>query len=250
MMRDMAAEEWTTREHGSCYLERADENPRRSEGESVLLELVPRGARRVLDLGPGDGRLLARLLLEVARDGAPRRRQASRRRLARPASGRARLSAMSRAVENVEPPPALARVGNPILKALLRSPLAPLLGERLVILGVTGRRSGRLIEVPVGQHEVDGTMTVIAGGRWKRNLRGGAPVQLWLRGRRRTGRGELVEDPDAVARALRILLEREGLGDARKLGLKLNEQRLPTVQELRAATEGHKDLVRIALDPA
>ena len=46
------------------YLERADEFPRRAEGESVLLAHVAPGVRRVLDLGTGDGRLLALLRRE------------------------------------------------------------------------------------------------------------------------------------------------------------------------------------------
>lgn len=57
----MASEEWTTAAHVDRYLERADAFPRRAEGERALLEQVPIGARRVLDVGTGDGRLLALL---------------------------------------------------------------------------------------------------------------------------------------------------------------------------------------------
>ncbi len=63
----MAGEEWTTAEHANRYLAMADDVPHRAEGEGVLSEQVPRDARRILDLGTGDGRLLAFLLVDRPR---------------------------------------------------------------------------------------------------------------------------------------------------------------------------------------
>ena len=57
----MGAEGWSDAEHALSYLSRADTLPHRAEGEAVLLEQVVTGTRRVLDLGTGDGPLLALL---------------------------------------------------------------------------------------------------------------------------------------------------------------------------------------------
>jgi len=60
----MASEEWATAEHALRYLSRADALPHRTEGEAVLLDHVPASTRRILDLGTGDGRLLALLKID------------------------------------------------------------------------------------------------------------------------------------------------------------------------------------------
>src|SRR5690349_8611878 len=79
---------WTDAEHALSYLSRADKVPHRTEGEATLLELVPRDARRILDLGTGNGRLLALLKIDrphaeaVALDFSPAMLAAARERFA------------------------------------------------------------------------------------------------------------------------------------------------------------------------
>ena len=53
---------WTSAEHAQRYLAIAYQIPRRAEGEAALLECVPAGTRRLLDLGSGEGRLIGMLL--------------------------------------------------------------------------------------------------------------------------------------------------------------------------------------------
>ncbi len=80
--------EWATADHALAYLARADAIPHRTEGEATLLELVPRDVQRMLDLGTGDGRLLALLKIDraqaqaLALDFSPTMLQAARQRFA------------------------------------------------------------------------------------------------------------------------------------------------------------------------
>ncbi len=59
--------EWTRPEHALAYLERMQDIPHRSAGEATLLSEIPVTSRRILDLGCGNGHLLA-LALEHCPD--------------------------------------------------------------------------------------------------------------------------------------------------------------------------------------
>jgi tRNA (cmo5U34)-methyltransferase len=59
---------WRSAEHALDYLRYADSIPHRVEGEAALLEFIPAGPKRILDLGSGAGRLLA--LVKSARPHA------------------------------------------------------------------------------------------------------------------------------------------------------------------------------------
>jgi SAM-dependent methyltransferase len=78
--------EYVTAEHALKYLARAGRIPHRTEGEAVLLEFIPKQVGRILDLGTGDGRLLALLRIDrhdaqgVALDFSPTMLDAARKR--------------------------------------------------------------------------------------------------------------------------------------------------------------------------
>jgi tRNA (cmo5U34)-methyltransferase len=82
----MSVNLWTSTEHALDYLGRADSIPHRVEGESILLECIPSTIKRVLDLGTGDGRLLALVKLAhpdvtaIAIDFSPAMLEAASRR--------------------------------------------------------------------------------------------------------------------------------------------------------------------------
>jgi hypothetical protein len=97
------------------------------------------------------------------------------------------------------------RLANPFVAMLLRSPLHGLMSADVMLLTVTGRRSGRRYSMPVSYLR-DGDRVRCFTGRemtlW-RNLRGGAEVTLQIAGVERRGRAEAVaDDAERIERAL------------------------------------------------
>jgi hypothetical protein len=122
------------------------------------------------------------------------------------------------AVQDATPSEAFLRVFNPVLRFLLRSRLAPLLGG-FALASFHGRRTGRPYEVVVTWHELDGQVYVVTPARWRANFAAGAPLGIRHRGVHVPGTGLLETDPRVVADVMNRLLDR---GEpARAFALKL-----------------------------
>jgi hypothetical protein len=83
------------------------------------------------------------------------------------------------------------RTANPFVRAVLGSPLHPLLSRGLALITVTGNRTGRRYTFPVGYRREGNRVTVNVGWperkRWWRNLRDGGRVEMRIRGQRYQG---------------------------------------------------------------
>lgn len=158
----------------------------------------------------------------------------------------------SPAVQRAIPPWIVTRLGNPVLAWLLRGPRrSSRIGQGLLLIHVTGRRSGRVYSTPVAYHrQADGSLLVLTSSTWRVNLRGEpTPVTLTLLGRQAAATALLQEDPVAVAQVYQRLIEEQGLAKAgRRLGIKINVERVPTHEELvEAVQREHLSVLHLAL---
>jgi deazaflavin-dependent oxidoreductase (nitroreductase family) len=152
-------------------------------------------------------------------------------------------------VRSSVPSPRVLRVIKPFVSMILRSLLHRLLSSRVLLLTFTGRKTGKEFTIPVGYTREGETLTLFSSRGWWKNLRGGAPVAARLRGRRRTGRAEVIEDRAAALAAAERVVARYGAKDAgRRIGLALDDTSPPSHDDLAAAMEGHA-VIRLSLDP-
>ena len=72
------------------------------------------------------------------------------------------------------PPQPLINLANPVVRALLRSPVHAVLDSALLVLHIVGRRTRRSYDLPVGYVDLDGELLVVTQHAWRANVRGGA----------------------------------------------------------------------------
>ncbi|BDT99325.1 MULTISPECIES: nitroreductase/quinone reductase family protein [Nocardia] len=87
-----------------------------------------------------------------------------------------------------EPIPSHQAVMNGVVRALLRVPgLSGIVGKRLMILHVVGRKSGKVYDVPLAYTTHGDNLLIGTALRpWVKNLRAGTPVQASFGGKPRT----------------------------------------------------------------
>lgn len=155
------------------------------------------------------------------------------------------------AVERMQPPKwPFDHIVNPIMTALLRSRFSGMIDARLGLLQFRGRRSGRDYQVPVGIHRIDGHLRVLTNSGWRVNFRGDHPLRVRFEGRWRDGTGTLIEDVDEVARVYAARIAATGWQKAgRQLGIRINVDRQPTLEELReAVTRSHLSVLHLTVN--
>jgi deazaflavin-dependent oxidoreductase (nitroreductase family) len=146
----------------------------------------------------------------------------------------------------------LQRLYNPPVRWLLRSPLHRVLSNATLLLTYTGRRTGKQHALPVN-YVRDGDTLLAVGARdhaWWRNLRGGVPVTLRLRGRDYQGAATAFEGDAAVAEGGLLTLLRRVPQYRAHWGVALDAHGNPVDQRALARVAAGNALVRIgALQP-
>ncbi len=124
-------------------------------------------------------------------------------------------------------------VGNAFVKRVLRTRFHWILSRNVVLLEITGRKSGRTYFVPVNYRQSGDTVSVMTyrGRKWWLNLRGVNELPIYLKGERVLAIPEVItEDHDAIAAALidrgwiRKSIARSAAADAVLIKLRLSNR--------------------------
>jgi hypothetical protein len=133
-----------------------------------------------------------------------------------------------------------------MIKLLLRTPLMGGTRNQLMVVGFTGRKSGRHYSIPLSAYLIDDILYAMTGAAWRHNFRDGAPAQVLYMGKTTTMRGELIADRALVADLYSRSAEAYGVkGAERAMGLKFSDGRIPSRDEFaEAVNQLHLGAVR------
>ncbi len=137
---------------------------------------------------------------------------------------------------------------NPVIVAILRSPLHSMMSKAIMLISFTGRKSGKRYTTPVSYFQEDKTAVyVFTHGTWWKNLQGDVPVSLRLRGRDWNGFAlPISEDKQRIADGLAMYLIQHP-GNKGIYEVALDENGKPKAEDLlRAAQTATMIQIRIS----
>ena len=136
--------------------------------------------------------------------------------------------------------------GNDFMTWVLRSPLHGMLSNGIMLLTITGRKTGKQYTTPVGYYEEGGYMWVITSRdrTWWKNLQNGASVDLFLKRKPVKGFAEVELDEKAVEARMAEYL-RHVPQAAKPMGIRM-ENKVPNMQDI-ARTAAGRLFVKIRL---
>ena len=128
---------------------------------------------------------------------------------------------------------------NKAITWILCTPLHVLVSKDIMLLTVTGRRTGKRYPMPVS-YARDGDLIICSTDRtradWWKNLRGGAAVTLRLRGEEVTGQASVIsEDPRALIEGINTMLTQVPR-DAKHYEVRLDKNEKPLAEDVSRAT--------------
>lgn len=126
---------------------------------------------------------------------------------------------------------------NRAMTGLLRSPFHRIASRSVMIITLTGRKSGKIYTTPISYIRDDNLVTGFTGAKWSRNLAGGVPVTLHIKNKAYQGVADVVaDDKEAVAAGLQTFLSRVR-SDARFYQVKFDADRTPNREDVRRAAQ-------------
>jgi hypothetical protein len=99
------------------------------------------------------------------------------------------------------------RVVNVPMRVVLGLPVATPLSSRLMLVSLTGRKTGRSYRQPVSYVRQGSALLTPGGGNWKLNLVEGRAERIRLRGRDVLARPEIVNDVEDIDRLLATMTQ-------------------------------------------
>jgi F420H(2)-dependent quinone reductase len=134
---------------------------------------------------------------------------------------------------------------NLVMRAVLATPvLHRAVSDRVLVLDVIGRKSGKRYRIPVGYAPDGADVLIGTAGRWRRNLVADRPIEYVRARRRGRAAAEVVTDEERCTELYRRILAHNPV-HGRFAGIRSEPDGAPNPEDLRRALAAGTAVVRL-----